>query len=619
MAFEIIFKKFWRTTTATIERQSSTIDCAAINRRWQTLSELVGDAHPITSVAHSQFRVGYDNGVLFLPRFAHWSKDRQINEDLFTMLIVRSMIIADLNLFHNWPAHDAISPRLFVLQNWRRLESRANEAFPGYASLAQRSLSKYVLEVSSKKYAHTHSLLADFWAACITLSSETINSTDIATQLTKKFVRHPLPEFLHATVPLPLLRAPSMDAHSLSPANDLDADRTVLHQHSETRSKFQEKAAAQNERGPENPIHHSFEKIETLDSYTGGSRAASDADELQQHQSALDEVELSTFTSEGGRPSSIYRQDIVHTSLRSSDLRDHTASADFVYDEWSTEKATYLKNHCRVLESVATTNKTYGPTATYDSARNSHDVRKIRTEIERIFYRPSWLYRKKDGSELDVDSFLRDYNSRTGCSNSENIYAQKQRILHSPYISILADQSQSTDSWVNGVRVATTIEKTLTLFKHAFQDLIETVEIAKVSSQTRHCIQYHIIKEFERPWRSICDNDLTIHPTGYTRIGGGIRHAVYRMSKIRRGSKILIILTDGKPVDLDPYEGRHGIEDVKRAVEEARQNRIIVVPIPIGDTNPASIMRMFSRPHSMRDATAIAAEIPKLLRKSMQR
>ena len=35
--------------------------------------------------------------------------------------------------------------------------------------------------------------------------------------------------------------------------------------------------------------------------------------------------------------------------------------------------------------------------------------------------------------------------------------------------------------------------------------------------------------------------------------------------------RLLLIITDGKPNDLDHYEGRHGIEDTARAVREARR------------------------------------------------
>lgn len=34
--------------------------------------------------------------------------------------------------------------------------------------------------------------------------------------------------------------------------------------------------------------------------------------------------------------------------------------------------------------------------------------------------------------------------------------------------------------------------------------------------------------------------------------------------------KLLVVLTDGKPNDLDHYEGQHGIEDSRMAVREAR-------------------------------------------------
>ena len=54
-------------------------------------------------------------------------------------------------------------------------------------------------------------------------------------------------------------------------------------------------------------------------------------------------------------------------------------------------------------------------------------------------------------------------------------------------------------------------------------------------------------------------------PGGNTRIGAGIRHAAAKLSERPNRQKLLLVLTDGKPNDVDHYEGRFGIEDTRRA------------------------------------------------------
>ena len=42
------------------------------------------------------------------------------------------------------------------------------------------------------------------------------------------------------------------------------------------------------------------------------------------------------------------------------------------------------------------------------------------------------------------------------------------------------------------------------------------------------------------------------------------------LSKRPSRKRLLLVLTDGKPNDLDHYDGRYGIEDSRRAIGEAR-------------------------------------------------
>jgi nitric oxide reductase NorD protein len=62
-----------------------------------------------------------------------------------------------------------------------------------------------------------------------------------------------------------------------------------------------------------------------------------------------------------------------------------------------------------------------------------------------------------------------------------------------------------------------------------------------------------------------------LKPGYYTRMGAAIRQATQLLGSSKRRSKLLLLLTDGKPNDLDLYEGRYGVEDTREAVLEARR------------------------------------------------
>ena len=58
---------------------------------------------------------------------------------------------------------------------------------------------------------------------------------------------------------------------------------------------------------------------------------------------------------------------------------------------------------------------------------------------------------------------------------------------------------------------------------------------------------------------------------------------------------MLLVITDGKPNDLDHYEGRHGIEDSRMAVREARRAGHAVFGITIDRDSKSWFPRMFGQ------------------------
>ena len=62
-----------------------------------------------------------------------------------------------------------------------------------------------------------------------------------------------------------------------------------------------------------------------------------------------------------------------------------------------------------------------------------------------------------------------------------------------------------------------------------------------------------------------------IKPGYYTRMGAAVRHASGLLARQPASHRLLLLLTDGKPNDLDHYEGRYGVEDTRMALLEARR------------------------------------------------
>jgi nitric oxide reductase NorD protein len=57
-------------------------------------------------------------------------------------------------------------------------------------------------------------------------------------------------------------------------------------------------------------------------------------------------------------------------------------------------------------------------------------------------------------------------------------------------------------------------------------------------------------------------------------MGAAVRAAVRTLQEQPQSLKLLLLLSDGKPHDLDGYEGRYAIEDCRMAIQEARSQGV---------------------------------------------
>jgi nitric oxide reductase NorD protein len=103
-------------------------------------------------------------------------------------------------------------------------------------------------------------------------------------------------------------------------------------------------------------------------------------------------------------------------------------------------------------------------------------------------------------------------------------------------------------------------------------------------------------KGFDDPMSpEITSNIGALKPGHYTRLGAAIRHVSAQLAKEPSARKLLIVLTDGKPNDLDHYEGQHGIEDSHMAVREARAANQSLHGIIIDEDGQDWFARIFGR------------------------
>ena len=162
----------------------------------------------------------------------------------------------------------------------------------------------------------------------------------------------------------------------------------------------------------------------------------------------------------------------------------------------------------------------------------------------------------------------------------------------------MLDTSRSTESAVTGRAVIDVEREALTALAWGLESCGDACAIHGFSSLRRDRVFVQNIKDFAMPMGAAIEQRLAaIKPGFYTRLGAAIRHVSTKLADRGQSRRLLLILTDGKPNDLDHYEGRHGIEDTRMAIREARRRGQSVFGIAIDPKGQAWFPRLFGTGH----------------------
>lgn len=247
------------------------------------------------------------------------------------------------------------------------------------------------------------------------------------------------------------------------------------------------------------------------------------------------------------------------------------SSGGIVYPEWDCNTAEY-----RELGTVVRV----GPAAQGDIAwaervLGEHPalVRRVRREFERLKARRLRMLRQREGDELDLAACVTALaDAAAGDSSDDRLYLAVRAARRAIAITVLVDVSGSTDDLVSDGRRVIDVEKTtLLLASEAFDALGDSYSIITFESSGAADVRIAAVKEFaERNGEAVRRRIAGIEPGGNTRLGAAIRHATASLSAQQVRHRLLLILSDGKPSDVDRYFTTYAVEDSRRAVSEAR-------------------------------------------------
>ncbi len=372
----------------------------------------------------------------------------------------------------------------------------------------------------------------------------------------------PLPVhlWLHPSPPVAVSTAPSQaDKNEESPGGGKVTDAA------DRRKRRAERA--EEPEGKNSLLAMRMEALLSTAEFIKLDRATEEEDDLELAKSAADAMEMISVAQSVNQRASRIRFDL---DLPSAADDDTPLGEGILLPEWSWKKRRLLPEHCCVQPLVAANAE---PTALPSHLKRT--ARRLRQQFQALAPSRSWLRAQPDGTEIDLDAYERFASQRANGQVPEDgrLYRSLQSRTRDLACLLLADLSLSTDASLNNdSRIIDVIRESLYLFADALEASGDRFALYGFSSRRREHVRFHQLKEFSERYDAHVRGRLAaIKPGFYTRMGAAIRHAGTILATQPAGQRLLLILTDGKPNDLDQYEGRYGIEDTRYAVVEARR------------------------------------------------
>ncbi len=310
----------------------------------------------------------------------------------------------------------------------------------------------------------------------------------------------------------------------------------------------------------DNFIIHRFEAIMSWAESLNLNRTTDDDDAETAQKAAEDQDEI-TLSDHVRRAASRLR---LSLDLAPQDADHERLSARFTYPEWNHRARALMPDHARVLEAEGAPGAGFAP--------DPRLVARVRRQFAPLHPRRVLLSRQIDGSDLDLDAAVASRAAiRAGATGSDRVWQASRATARDLSVAFLIDCSRSTEAAVGATSVIDTARHALAALAAGIDSAGDRLGIWGFSSLRRDRVFLTRAKGFDEPMSPAVTARIGgFRPGHYTRLGAAVRHASAMLAAETAARRLLLVLTDGKPNDLDHYEGVHGIEDSRMAVREAR-------------------------------------------------
>jgi len=274
------------------------------------------------------------------------------------------------------------------------------------------------------------------------------------------------------------------------------------------------------------------------------------------------------------------------------------------YDEWDRELTDHRLGWCRVIEKKVK----HGDRNFVDQTKERHKgvISSIRHQFQLM--KPENLTRvanEVDGEEFDLSAVI-DFviDRRADGYQSERIYTKRLRRRRDVAVSFLLDQSSSTARTIGrhplqpytrpGRRIIEIEKEGLVLMSEALEAVGDVYSINGFTSEGRRNVKFYVVKDFNEKYGDEVKRRIGgITYQNNTRLGAAIRHATAKLAKQDARTRLLIVLSDGRPYDHDYGDARYAREDTRAALRQAKNEGITPFCITIDRESEAELRDLY--------------------------
>jgi hypothetical protein len=274
------------------------------------------------------------------------------------------------------------------------------------------------------------------------------------------------------------------------------------------------------------------------------------------------------------------------------------------YDEWDRELTDHRLGWCRVIEKRVK----HGDRHFVDQTKERHKgvISSIRHQFQLM--KPENLTRianEVDGEEFDLNAVI-DYviDRRADGQQSERIYTKRLRRRRDVAVSFLLDQSSSTARTIGrhplqpytrpGRRIIEIEKEGLVLMSEALEAVGDVYSINGFTSEGRRNVKFYVVKDFGEKYSDEVKRRIGgINYQNNTRLGAAIRHATAKLAKQDARTRLLIVLSDGRPYDHDYGDARYAREDTREALRQAKTEGITPFCITIDRESESELKDLY--------------------------